>query len=52
MNKWILLILILILCVMCPLLGIPALVIFFMVDLAQTLIELFSSLWKVIGGGK
>lgn|GEM_PF-6810972 len=52
MNRWILLILILILCVMCPLVGIPALVIFFMIDLAQTLIKWFSWLWKVIGGEK
>lgn len=37
---------------MCPLVGIPALVIFFMIDLAQTLIKWFSWLWKVIGGEK
>ncbi len=39
MNRWILIVCILILCVLCPPIGIPAFAIYLVVDLIQTVIK-------------
>ena len=46
MIRWILLVWILILCVLCPFVGVPALVVFIVIDFFQTVIKWGKKIFK------